>query len=355
MTDPVNARNHLPPDPFASDNTVHVAPVTSASRALLPPDPFEPRSTPHIDYASLGKTMASFSTIPAKLDAARDAYSGPYQIVGQTVWAAPQFRMNGAANQRVIFSVETPSQHDPASFQKCLTARGKEVYGILVKAGVGNPAGVMLGYGSPASLVKATQALYFAGKLPCLPAPATLADAVRQMQWDNGIGVDCVDYTMQALAEVKGKSVTGLGLTPGIDPFAPHGSHCPPQFTRTSALSAKPGDIMALDEPGSVGHRVIVRDHTLASAETKRALTQAWGSTAGAFFESSGPFHVYAVDSSWGAGNGQPYGGYRKDTWVFDAGSKVWLSFSHHENRTLVSIDGPAGESLAGTYRYGGA
>jgi len=356
MTDPISgSRSLLPPDPFA-DTAEKPSPRSAADQALLPPDPFVT-----VDYRQLGRTMAVGATphnltqtVGEQLDATRGAYSGPYQVHGQSVMVAPQFRMNGGINQRAIFNVDVPSQRDARSFQQSLTNHGRVVFDVLVRAGVANPASVMLGYGSPAALVKATQALCDAGKLPTLAPPATLGDCIRKMQWDCGIGVDCVDYTMHALSKINGRSIEGLGLTPGVDPFSADGKRCPPQFTRASVLSARPGDVMTLSDPGDVGHRVVVRDHTTADAETKRSLAQRWGTTAAAFFKGDGPFHVLTVDSSWGAGDGQPYGGARTDTWVFDAGSKSWLSFSHHENRTLVGTKGPAGETLAGTYRWGG-
>jgi hypothetical protein len=343
MTNPIDSRRLLPPDPFATD-AVPKAKTMPPDRALLPPDPFVSVPGPRVDYAQLGATMAT-SSVSQKLDAVRDAYAGPYQILGQTVAVAPQFRMNGGRNHADFFTSTGT-----------LTSRGKEVHDILARAGIANPNGVMLGYGSPASLVKATQALYYAGKLPLLPAPATLADRVRKMQWDNGIGVDCVDYCLHALSQIKGRSIDALGLHAGVDPFS--STDHAKAFTHVDAQSARPGDIVALTHPTEVGHRVIVREHTVVGASDAKAaeVVRRWGTAASTFFRGAGPFHVYAVDSSWGAEDGQPFGGYRSDTWVYDAGGKSWMSYSPHtdDRGVHVSKAGPAGELLAGTYRYTG-
>jgi hypothetical protein len=349
MTDAIQGRCPLlPPDPFATDTTVHVQTVVPADRALLPPDPFAPKTTPHIDYAHLGKTMAASGAVPSRLDAVRDAYSGPYQLYGQSVSVPPQFRVNGGPSQKLFFAVNPPDQRTAEGFKASLTPRGREVFDTLAHAGVQNPAGVMLGYGGPAALVKATQALYFAGKMPQLPPPATLSDCVRKMQLDNGIGVASSDYAMHALAGVKGCSLAHLGATPGIDPFGPDGSQCPRSFTRSSVLAARPGDVMTLQQSGHVGERAVVRDRStlVPGSPACTALLMTWGRPAGLFFMGNGPFHAYAVDGCSAAG------GYRKETWVFDEDSKSWLSFNPREGRATVSADGPAGQSLAGTYRF---
>lgn len=363
MTDPIrDARQRLPPDPFAADVHAVQKPAPSVTpSSLLPRDPYAAMASPAVDYARVSRAMGAGAAVARNLDAVRDAYSGPYHVAGQTVYAPPQFRMSGGINHRRFFNVDEPNQHDAAAFQRCLTPQGKAVYGILARGGVANPGGVMLGYGSPAALVKATQALCAAGKLLSLPPPATLSDCIRKMQWDNGIGVDCVDFCMSALAGVKGRSVDSLGLQRGTDPFGPDGRTAPPHFTRVDARAVHPGDIVTLKDPDpkEVGHRVIVRDAALVSGNDPKcaAIAQRWGSTAARFFQSAGSFRIYTVDSSWGAEDGKAFGGYRSDTWVRNETTGTWMSFSPHtaDRGVLVSSAGPAGEIFAGAYRFGGS
>jgi hypothetical protein len=319
----------------------------------------------HLDMARLARTMPvtpaappSAAVVGERLDAARDAFSGPYHVGGELVSAPPHFRMKGGYQDRTFFS-PAPDLRSGAAFVRSLSARGREVYDILVRAGVGSAGAVMLGFGKPPALVAATQALIDAGRLPRLPAPATLADCVRQMQWDNGVGIDCVDYCMNALARVHGTSVESLGLAPGADPFGKDGFTTPVRFSPVMLRELHPGDVIALADPNpdEVGHRVIVRAHAVLGDATdpRRAdLVSRWGKGAAAFLAGFGPLHVLEVDSSWGAENGQPFGGYRRDTWVFDEHSHRWLSFSPHTyaRGLLISEKGPAGEICAGAYRY---
>jgi len=324
-------------------------------------------ATPRLDLGRLAQSMAvsrasssGVTSVAERLDAVRDAFSGPYRVAGQSVVAPPQFRMKGGFQDSTFFA-PAPNQSSTEAFVRSMTPRGREVFRILTRAGVASAGAVMLGYGKPAALVKATQALIDAGKLPRLPSPATLSDCVRKMQWENGIGVDCVDYSMNALAAVRGTTVEALGLVRGSDPFGRDGNVKPEHFSRQPATGLRPGDIVTLKDPdpNEVGHRVIVRDHhvvTGPSDPARGAVVAQWGATASAFFAGTGPFHVVHVDSSWGAeADGKPFGGYRSDTWVLDEGSKRWMSFSPHtgERGVLVSADGPAGEIFAGAYRYG--
>src|SRR5205085_7894765 len=83
----------------------------------------------------------------ARLDALRDRFCGPYEVDGQSVTARPMFRMNGGANEANA------------------TAHAGELHRIAARAGV-NIEMVCLGTGKPEDLVKITQALIDAGKLP---------------------------------------------------------------------------------------------------------------------------------------------------------------------------------------------
>ena len=300
-------------------------------------------------------TPSRTEQIGAGLDAARDAFMGPYRVGTQTVVAPPHFRMTGGFNEGNVFGPGGPVQTTPQAFQASLNAHGRELCRICARAGV-DVGPVMLGYGSPQALTKATQALIDAGKLQTLPAPATLADSIRQMQWDWGIGTDCVDYCMNAVAKATGNSMASLGLRPGVDPFGKDGTHVPEHFRKVDVLTAKRGDIVTLHDPTDVGHRVVVRDHRVVTANDSSlaATCKSWGRHADDFVAKGGPFHVYQLDSSWGADEGKSFGGYRRDTWVFDEKHGSWMSFNPHANRVEIASAGPAGEYFAGAYRVKG-
>ena len=323
---------------------------------------------PTLDYGYIAHVMSASpetlrtERVGAALDKVRDASSGPYRVNGQNVVARPQFRISGGHYElsHGTFKVNAGGTdfaiNPQAHFTDALTAKGHELVRILARAGERNPGAVMLGYPSPQQLVCATQALIDAGKLPTLPPPATTADCIRKMQWDWGVGIDCVDWSMNALANVTGRSVAAMGLRNGEDPF--RGGKTPTGFTRVDALHARPGDIITLEDPQDIGHRVIVRDKHVLDANDKRALVASWGGTAEKFLRSAGPFHVLKVDSSWGADDGKSFGGYRCDTWVYDEGSKLWMSYSPHPSDgpgVLVSASGPAGENFGAAYHWSGS
>lgn len=247
-----------------------------------------------------------------RLDALRDRFSGPYVVDGASVTARPMFRMNKGANERSA------------------KAHEKELDAIAARAGV-NVVMVKLGQGSPRDLVKITQALIDAGKLP--PPPGDIATRIRRMQWEWGIGVDCAGYTYQAVVVASGAPAHALGLKPlGYEDFRHMGDPAK-RFAKVDPTLARPGDVMTLDPlpPETVGHNVIVRSHT-----------------------TNGTLHVFEVDSSWGAGaDGADYGGFRRDTWTYDDATKVWTWTNNHVSPpvTETSLDGPAGERFHGCYR----
>lgn len=327
----------------------------------------------HLDYGAIATAMSASpeqareARIGKALDDARDAFMGPYSVNGRSVLAQPQFRMKeGYELAHGTFQVAAKGGFvtDPTrtvdGFHRALTAKGRELVAILGRAGELAPGGVMLGYPSARQLVRATQALIDAGKLPSLPPPATSADRIRKMQWDWGIGIDCVDWCMNALSRASGRSVEGMGLQRGADPFGKTGETTPRGFARVTATAARAGDVVTLNDPSDPpGHRVIVRDRSVVAANdpSAREIVTTWGTTASSFFRGTGPFHVLHVDSSWGAEDGKAFGGYRRDTWVFDEGSRSWMSYSPHtgDAGVHVSVDGPAGETLMGVYRWSGS
>lgn len=249
--------------------------------------------------------------VGARLDALRDAFSGPYSVDGESIDARPMFRMSVGANET--------------------SARGHapELRGIAARAGV-NVEMIRLGQGSRRDLVKTTQLLIDAGHLP--PPPGDAATRIRRMQWEWGIGVDCAGYTYLAVVAASGASPKSLGLRElGMENF--RGMDGKKAFTKIPPSSARAGDVMTLDPlpPETVGHNVIVRSHTTVGSR-----------------------HFMEVDSSWGAGpDGADHGGFRRDTWIYDDATKLWTSFDAHVSPPVarVSVEGPAGERFHGCYR----
>lgn len=279
----------------------------------------------------------SDTEIQQRLDEFRDRFSGPYAVDGKPVTARPMFRMNMESAQN-------------ADLQK---KSWKELGVICAKANVPSYAWMCVsGRCTPEQLVRTTQLLLDAGKLP--PADeehTTIESRIRLMQWQFGIGVDCAGYTQRAAAFAHGDAGRAFGGNVMSDIFTNMGKD--PRFVKVAPADIRPGDVIHLNnpEPTGVGHNVIVRDHTQLSDDAKKDLRRTFPNTA-AFFESAGPFHVLEVDSSWGAGNGNDYGGFRRDTWIYDASKRAWASYTIDDPRVLVpSPIGPQDEIFAGAYR----
>ncbi|MEA2748125.1 MAG: hypothetical protein QOI41_2268, partial [Myxococcales bacterium] len=246
------------------------------------------------------------AAIQRKLDAVRDAFSGPYVVAGEAVSARPMFRMTTHAV--------------PAAMARAVDTLG-------ARAGVRAPFEARVGQCRPQDLVKITQALIDDGRLPA--GPGDLAMRIRRMQWDHGIGVDCAGYSKQALAAVSTRAPKMYAA--GSESFRDVDGGRDGSFAKVSLANARPGDLITLDasEPGGWGHNVVVYSHATADTAKKAMLC---GTTRNAdlvdFLSSPGPHHVFEVDSSWGAGiEGAECGGYRRDTWLYDASTKTWGSF----------------------------
>jgi len=281
-----------------------------------------------------------------RLDAFRDRFSGPYVVDGASVTARPMFRMN------------TSTSHNA----KKMEAHAPELSRICAKAGIGSAAGpARFGRCSPEQLVKVTQALIDAGKLP--PADdkhRDLANRIRGMQWEWGIGVDCAGYTQQAAAEAHGAAGAVFKANLMGDVFS--GMMNDKRFATVDIAHIRPGDVIHLDAPrrGDVGHNVICFSHsTLDEAARARLLASpTTGASGTAFLSGAGPFHAFEVDSSWGAGDGDMVGGFRRDTWLFDESTFTWATYPSGQRNLPLNVDpltGPQGELFGGAFRPRGA
>lgn len=304
-----NAARHLERMPQASDYLAFLASVPAPANASV--------------------DATRDKAVQGKLDGVRDAFSGPYLVDGAQVKARPMFRMNHARPGAIQTVVE-----------RC-----------AARAGVpGQPA--IVGQCTPKQLVKITQALIDAGHLK--PGPGDVASRIRQMQWDYGIGVDCAGYSKEAIAATAARKPELYG--PGNESFRDLDGRRAGSFARLPLADARPGDLITLDEipPERYGHNVVVYSHATADASQKAVLGAKHGAELAAFLASAGPHHVLEVDSSWGAGaEGNPCGGFRRDTWIYDASTKAWGSFDPRATppRFQISSRGPSGDAYHGTYR----
>lgn len=287
------------------------------------------------------------AAVQQRLDAFRDRFSGPYNIAGGRVSAPPMFRMN------------TPGSFNAAKMK----AHAGELSQICAKAGVASAAGpAMVGRCTPEQLVKVTQALLDAGKLP--PADAahrTPAERVRGMQWEWGVGVDCAGYTQQAAADAHGAAGKVFKANPMGDVFS--GMINDKRFQTVDIAHIRAGDVLHLDalKAGAVGHNVVCYSHaTLDDATRAKMLAPKklpelpLTREATAFLSGKGPFHTFEVDSSWGAGDGLMVGGFRRDTWLFDESTSTWASYPSGDRRfspQVFPMTGPQNELFRGAFR----
>ncbi|HSO33469.1 MAG TPA: hypothetical protein VLT33_13135 [Labilithrix sp.] len=327
----------------------HESPARPASVGARPADHdgalsalFErlPTDSRPVDYAAMIAAVAppdpaavKDAQVRARMDACRDAASGPYSVAGQAVAASPMFRMT----PHVI----------PQSLRNEL-----RTIGLRASLTDGQIRALEVGQGSSGSLVKMTQALIDAGKLP--PAPADLAARIKTMQWTYGIGMDCAGYSKVALRAAHGRSLGFYGA--GIESFRDLDGKRSAIFARVPLAKARPGDLITLDPSpgGTYGHNVVVYGNDEVDAARRGALSATYGAPMAAFLSSPGPHRLLQVDSSWGAGaEGNLVGGYRRDTWLYDASTKSWASFAPGTTppQLVVSKDGPSDDRFHGVYR----
>lgn len=260
----------------------------------------------------------------ARLDGLRDRLSGPYLVNGQVVRARPMFRMNYPVDRAVVMKVEQ--------------------VGLAVGIGSARTQHLYWGQGTPADLVKLTQALIDANMLPT--GPGDLAARIRQLQWNCGIGIDGAGYAREAIRVSSHRECVFYG--PGIESFRDLDGNRGYAFAKMTLEDLRPGDLLTLDPmpPDLWGHCAVVY-----RAETADAGRRLYLEARGATFTGMGPFRIIEVDSSWAAGNAAPYGGYRRDTWIFDEHQATWGWWDPRGNGFAVSSAGPCGDRFHGAYR----
>ncbi len=354
-------------------NTIDSAPLRQ------PHDPTQPPSAPpslkdavsaltqvhvSLDYGRVAANMVTASVqahdaqVRSRLDAFRDAYSGPYMVAGQSIKAPCQFRMMGGYNDA---NAGLSRKQGPAVLDT-KNPRVRELFAICARAHAPFPMHCLLGCPTAHEIVAVTQALIDAGKLPS--APGDVTSRIKTMQWTWGIGIDCTDYVMSAAMAANGKSYaavwfeTSEGVTlpqPGVDYFAECDVN--PHLARTPITQAQPGDVFRLDSPGDVGHRAVVCSHSVLSAHAQADLAKKHGVLA-TIFIAQGPVHVFEMDASWSAGRyGAPWGGVRRDTWLYNESTKEWAQLDvRHDPPGPATFEttpsGPANDVFHGVYRF---
>ena len=273
--------------------------------------------------------------VEATLDDLQRRYAGGYVVDGRPAQAAPMFRMNGGFNGKLA------RQHEPILRALCQ------------KHHLGGVGMCLVGRGTPEQLVRITQMLIDEGHLPGGDGPASAR--IRQMQWQFGLGLDCVGFTWQAAKDVHGASAARAlpeGQRANSLPTRLHG-----HFVQKPAHDARPGDVINLVNvnPREPGHNVIVRRNQPLDGTLQRQLSQR-SPEARLWLLDVGPIQVLTVDSSWGAGpEGGSYGGVRTDVWMYNARAREWASFDPKNGALEISKVGPQGERPTGAYRPRGA
>jgi hypothetical protein len=221
-------------------------------------------------------------------------------------------------------------------------------------------AAIRAARGDPNDIRRFTQALIDHGQLSSNTA-LPLAERVRQMMFDHGVGVDCAGYVQHAYLYASGTSRAAAGFTvPGNEDL----SLLPRRgFTRVPNVpSLKPGDIVSLGPPSgeSVGHRVIVYDQHEATPSEVAAFLNKNDENGGDFLfdrqvEGSlrKTYYVVTVDSSWGSAGNPQRGGVDRRTWWYNAicGTWAWKVPNDPRPGTVDHGSQPYGHPIIGFFR----
>lgn len=334
-----------PPDPWGSGAPPAGKEPASKPAQKLPADAFERvakhaassiwESAKHLPgvqrvVGEIAAEQAKAAT-QAKIDGYFERANHEYTLRdGSTVKSRPQFQMNHLWDGGKTSSSEAVK----AELVQTLGAKdAKTKQAIhLVAYGRGTPEQVQQltqklidkGY------LEKTKAAYtalgkadFEKRFPNTPFPPSDAAAVKLMQFDHGIGIDCAGYVQQEFLAVHGGSRKDWGFQEriGSENLMSLGKN--KHFSRVSPSAAQPGDLMALDKPpnDSVGHTVMIRDrHELGAAERAK-----YPGIDG-FAKPGEKIQVFVVEASWGSGNtGDPErGGVRRDTFFFNEATGKW-------------------------------
>ena len=285
-----------------------------------------------------GSRIPSEAALSSRLNAFMKASAGPYAVRGGEVVVTPQFRMEGGIGKKNLPGIEKAV--GPAAWRQIAN----------------DAAWATTGKGSPEAIRKTTQALIDSPEFRKYSHldPET---AVRKLQWDFGIGVDCSGYVHQAFLFARG-SGNGSAASErfGLGKVEQSGlQNLPgPLFRRVEPGQVRAGDVLVLvNGDDGTGHKVIVHGRNTAPPGTElhaRAVERLGGGR-------DTKIHIITVDSSWGAGHGDdPHrGGVKRAEWVYDETTKKWGTLHRLPNGGLLvhpsSKAGPYDHDLQGAFR----
>jgi cell wall-associated NlpC family hydrolase len=250
--------------------------------------------------------------VDAFFQSALGSYSTPANIptgaAAGTVIAAPTFMMNPGYDDQVAF--------------KAAKAAQAEMLRIATGAGLssGQLDRLTAGRATPDEVRTMTQAL-----INAQPATMTLINTsakvwqpldVRKIMHSHAIGFDCAGYVQQAYLQATGRTRDQLGWktleNEGLLNLSGNG------FRKFASMAdLRPGDIIAFNatDANQPGHRTIVFDQRVATADDQSSLLQAAG---GASFAGAGTLRVLWMDSSYGSNGWYYRGGVQRQQWFYN-------------------------------------
>lgn len=316
-----------------------------------PVEPAAPREHPSPPTFAAGAGASLAALVPVaprdardaqtrqRLDAFRMSLTGWYRTPSGSVAAVTPFLMSPAyAPQRAFLRNRT---------------KQTEVQAIAARAGLSGDALVRVhcGRGTPEEIHRLTQALIDAAPRDEKWGPYE----VRQLMFDNAIGVDCAGYAQQAYLHATGRTAAQAGfkrlLDENLSGLSGRG------YARVGAIAhARPGDIIVFhpppEPPGEPGHRAIVYDQRVATVDDMKTLLS---SPQGQAFALGGRVRVLEMDSSYGSGGTSTAGGVQRQTWLYNERTRQWAQETVNESGSVIS---PAAtlywHPLEGIYRKQG-
>ena len=289
--------------------------------------------------------------VQARTDAFYAQAKGRYTVNGVEVAAAPFFRISNG--------------HNGAS-----EAKKAQVFGVTgSRSNAFNLAVHRAAYGraTPEELRLVTQALIDAGKLEAVrqkydsmsyaefsgrgavSRPLDDASAIKLLQWEYGLGIDCAGYVQLAFLAVHGgtRDTWGFKSIGNENLSQLRGNKA---FERAATpVAARPGDLIFLKAPpgDDVGHTVLVKDRTVFTPEQADSLSRAHPGYA----RPGDRIHVIEVHGSWSAGErgNLDTGGLQSRQFLFNERTGTWADV--HGGEVVPQPNGPYnGHPVEGIY-----
>jgi len=339
----------------ASVVTQPPAPPPSPTAAAQPVDVPLGRCPVQVAVRQTDSTMLRDATDVAaqrRLDSFRESMTGTYRTVdGKELRVAAPFQMTTPYSNQVDYLRDS----DHVKTRNAALQRANLPPEALAR--------IECGRGTPKEIHALTQALLDAQP----PGSIKTADDLRELMFDNRVGVDCASYVQQAHLAATGqtRAQAGLGtmMNENLSNLANRG------FQRVTTVSdLRPGDIVALGPPQgeAFGHRAIVYDQRSPTSDEMRALLLSRNS-AKIDFLVGGPVRVVEVDSSWGCGRlatrvgadgsahdvlvGDPkLGGVERVTWLYNESTAQWATWDKQQG-TFRTSSTPYRHPVEGFFR----